>query len=99
MEVSEHAGLFNGANRNDAFDITVKHPDSDERSFVGLSYSVTWEFEKQECLYVGNSQAGKLGETVVPNDPVIEGTYHNYEVDSLFSPYFIFSRFDENNCF
>ena len=36
------------------------------------------------CLYVGNSQAGPLGETVDPNDSVIERTYKNYKVDSMF---------------
>ena len=59
---------------------------------------MTWEFEKRPCLYVGNSQAGPLGETVDPNDSVMEGTYRNYEVDSLFSPDFDFSHFDETQC-
>ena len=59
---------------------------------------MTWEFEKRPCLYVGNSQAGPLGEAVDPNDSVIEGTYRDYEVDSLFSPEFKFYHFDKTHC-
>ena len=74
------------------------YPGKPERQFVGIKSSVTWEFEERDCLYVGNSQAGPLGEIVDPNDSVIEGTYDSYEVDSLFSPDYGFSRFDEENC-
>ena len=45
------------------------------RQFIGLGASMTWEFEKRLCLYVGNSQAVSLGETVDPNDSVIEEAY------------------------
>ena len=85
--------------RNDDYIITVLHPNSPPRSFIGLRASVTWEFERRPCLYVGNPQAGPLEETVDPNDSVIEGTYRDYEVESLFSPDFVFSHFDETNCF
>ena len=78
--------------------ITVNYPGSPPRRIVGLGYSVTWEFEKRPCLYVGNSQAGPLGEIVDPNDSVIEGTYQNYQVNSMFSSDFAFSHFDETQC-
>ena len=91
-------GLFDGNIRDNDFIITVNSPESSPRSFVGLGYSVTWEFEQRPCLYVGSSQAGPLGEIVEPNDSVIEGTYKNYEVDSIFSPDFDFSRFDKTQC-
>ena len=55
-------------------------------------------YEERPCLYVGNSQAGKLGEEVEPNDSVIEGSYQDYIVDSVFSPSFRFAQIDENNC-
>ena len=98
VDVIENTGSFNGVFRDDDYIITVNYPNSPPRRFVGLRYSLTWEFEKRPCLYVGNSQAGPLGETVDPNDSVIEGTYQNYEVDSLFSPEFDFSHFDETQC-
>ena len=84
--------------RDDDYIITVNYPESPPRQFIGLGASVTWEFERRPCLYVGNSQAGPLGETVDPNDSVIEGTYKYYEVDSMFSPDFVFSHFNETNC-
>ena len=59
---------------------------------------MTWEFEKRPCLYVGNSQAGPLGEDVVPNDSVIEGVYSDYEVESMFASDFTFSHFEESRC-
>ena len=47
---------------------------------------------------MGNSQAGPLGEAVVPNDSVIEGIYSDYEVNSIFSSDFAFSHFEEQRC-
>ena len=65
---------------------------------MALRSSVTWEFEKKPCLYVGNSQAGPLGEEVGSNDSVIEGTYKDYIVESIFSPNFKFAHIDDENC-
>ena len=96
--VNDTAGDFNGVRRPDAHEITINPPHSSPRSFVGLLGSVTWEFEKRPCLYVGNSQAGPLGEDVEPNDSVIEGTYKDYEVASLFSTSFTYSQFNTGNC-
>ena len=89
---------MNGETTENYFEVTVRYPGSDERRFVALRLSVTWEFEKKPCLYVGNSQAGPLGEVVDPNDSVIEGTYKDYIVDSIFSPVFKFAHIDEDNC-
>ncbi|CAI8023710.1 hypothetical protein GBAR_LOCUS13830, partial [Geodia barretti] len=100
VTVSSYTGLFGGAERSDDYVITVDHPQSDPRSFVGLKYSVTWEFEKRVCYYVGNTQAGELSEVSDPNpnDSVIEGDYTDYKVDSLFATDFKFSHFDGNRC-
>ena len=76
----------------------MNYPGSTPRSFVGIASTVTWEFEKRPCLYVGNSQAGPLGEDVVPNDSVIEGVYGDYEVDSMFASNFTFSHFEDSRC-
>ena len=74
----------------------MDHPNAEPRSFVGLRGEVTWEFEERVCFYVGNSQAGELAEVSDPedNDPVIEGTYLDYKVDSLFSPDYTYSHFE-----
>ena len=98
VDVIENTDSFNGVFCDDDYIITVNYPGTPPRRFVGLRYSVTWEFEKRPCYYVGNSQAGPLGETVDPNDSVIEGTYRDYEVNSLFSPDFEFSHFDKTQC-
>ena len=101
--VTENTGNFNNNIRNDDYIITVPGSPpspigSPTRSFVGLLSSVTWEFEQRPCLYVGNSQAGPLGEAVFPNDSVIEGIYSDYEVNSIFSSDFAFSHFEEQRC-
>ena len=98
INVTENTGSFNGMLRDDDYIITVFYPGSPPRSFVGLESSMTWENEQRPCLYVGNPQAGPLDEIVDPNDSVIEGTYRDYEVASLFSPDFVFSYFDETFC-
>ena len=89
---------MNGETPENYFTVTVRYPGSNERRFVALRSSVTWEFEKKPCLYVGNSQAGPLGEVVDPNDSVIEGTYKDYIVESIFSPNFKFAHIDDENC-
>ena len=94
----EYTGLYNNELRNDDYIITVNYPGCPPRSFIGQSHYMTWEFERRPCLYVGDSQAGLLGEDVVPNDSVIEGTYSDYEVDSMFSSHYAFSHFKEYVC-
>ena len=101
VEVEEYTGLFNGKDEDNDYVITVKGPPPQiEKSFVGIRSTVTWEFEDRPCLYVGNSQAGPLGETLDPgvNDAVIEGVYEEYEVDSMFSTYYMYKRFNEDLC-
>ena len=91
-------GEFSGIQRDDDYVITVSHPDSTPRSFVGLRSGVTWEFEKRVCYYVGNTQAGKVSEVSEPNDPVIEGDYSEYTVESLFATEFTYMRFNDDRC-
>ena len=82
---------------NDHYLITVSHPDSPPRQFVGDLYDFTWLAEKMPCLYVGDRQGAKgHGSHGGPNDPVIEGVYTDYEVDGPFDTDFKFSRFGMN---
>ena len=78
----------------------MNHPQSDPRTFVGLKVDLTWESERRVCYYVGNKQGGGVADVDDPglNDPVIEGDYRQYKVESLFSTEFAYSHFDEGSC-
>ena len=96
--MEEYDGVFDGSGRGNDYVVTVNYPGSPPRSFVGLLSSVTWEFERRPCIYVGNSQAGPIQEVDAPNDSVIEGEYTDYEVDSMFATDFVYSHFEANRC-
>ena len=98
IDVAPYDGDFDGSGRSNDYVVTVNYPGSSPRSFVGLLHSVTWELERRPCIYVGNAQAGPISEVVTPNDPVIEGDYTDYEVDSLFATDFIYSHFEASRC-
>ena len=91
---------YNGPTRGDVsnanlYTVTVKHPRSQNaRTFVGRLHDLTWEFTPTSCLYVGNRQAGTIGEVVSPNDPVIEGSYTSYRVDNAFDNTYEFAVFN-----
>lgn len=78
--------------------IQVNHPDSDPRIFTGLLAGYSWEQDRSNCFYVGNRQAGSIVEVQDPNDPVIEGSYADYETGGEFNTDFKFSHFDEGRC-
>ena len=82
----------------DYYIVSVMHPSSVERKFVGNYYGVTWDFEKRSCLYSGNSQGGPIREVDSPNDSVIEGYIGDYEVSGLFDTQFKYSAFNTSAC-
>ena len=93
---------FTGVDRNgdlapNRYVINLSSPTSgEERSFTGL---YTWDFQDGPCLYAGNRQAGPIYEIQEPNDPVIEGRYNEYMVDSAFSEdNYSFGLFYDNRC-
>ena len=100
MTVVEFTGEFGGEQRDDDYVITVRHPGSTPRSFVGIESSVTWELERRPCYFVGNGQAGRLVEVSPPdpNDRVIEGKYSDYIVGSLFATDYTYSHFNDSMC-
>ena len=77
--------------------MTVSHPSS-TRSFTGVLYDLTWEFESKQCLYVGNRQGGPIAEVDDPNDSVIEGSYQDYLTEGAFVTQFAYSVFKESEC-
>lgn len=78
--------------------MTVNHPDSEARSFLGYLFELTWERERRPCLYAGNRQAGVADVVEEPNDSIIEGSYTDYRVSGPFSTSFVFSQFEESRC-
>ena len=81
--------------------MSVQYPGRPMRSFVGMLWPLTWEYREEYCLYTGNGQAGPLDVADAkggPNDPVIEGEYFRYKVDSNFDTDFEFAHFEETKC-
>ena len=93
-------GEYDEEERDDDYIITVRYPGQPSRSFVGIESSVTWELERRPCYFVGNGQGGTLFEIkdTDHNDPVIEGRYLDYIVDSLFATNYTYSHFNETLC-
>ena len=67
------------------------------RRFVGIMHERTWS-EKGICLFVGNRQGGSIGEVEDPNDPVIEGVYSDYIINSKFETDFENAVFKKEKC-
>ena len=67
-----------------------------ERVFYGRLYQLDWTARENQCLYVGNSQAGaEEGES----DSVIAGSYRDNAVSSIFSENgYQFGLFNSNDC-
>ena len=76
--------------------VNVKHPQAQLRSFLADHYNLVWDESFKPCLYAGSSQGGSISD-VEPNDPVIEGSYHEYEVNSLFGYQFKYNRLNSND--
>ena len=100
VTVEEFDGEFDGESSDDDYVITVRYPGQPSRSFVGMESSVTWELERRPCFFVGDGQGGKVFEIAEPdpNDPVIEGHYTDYIVESLFATDYTYSHFNETLC-
>ena len=88
---------INGVLRSETYNITVNYP-GQQRQFVGFLYSLDWELEENQCLYVGNRQGGPINEVVNPSDPVIYGEYSDYKVDNIFGTEFDYDHFDSSRC-
>ena len=79
------------------YQVTIQHP-NERREFTAWLYPLTWEYRREYCLYAGNQQAGSVYEVESPNDPVIEGTYADYIVDTAYGTDFAFTHFNERRC-
>jgi len=97
IDVVRYNQPIDGAVRSDTYTITVNHPEQ-TRQFVGFLNPLTWELDFRQCLYVGNKKGGPIDEVNDPNDPVLQGVYRDYEVDSIFGTAFQYSHFDDSRC-
>ena len=97
INVVRYSQPIDGVVRSDTYNITVNYP-GQQRQFVGFLYPLTWEFEENQCLYVGNGQGAPIDEVESPNDPVIYGNYSHYKVDSIFGTEFDYDHFDSSRC-
>ena len=97
INVVRYTQPIDGVVRDDTYSITVNYP-GQRRQFVGFLYPLTWEFEENQCLYVGNGQGAPIDEVESPNDPVIYGNYSDYKVDSIFGTEFDYDHFDSARC-
>ena len=68
------------------------------RSFVAERGDVTWNKLEETCLYAGNSQGGSVIEVDEPNDPVIEGSFKEYQMNGLFETDYVYAQFEEDRC-
>ena len=99
VDVLEYSGNYTGQ-VNNTYVVSVDHPSptSTPRRFIAELHHSTWDRKAKQCLYVGSAQSGAVNEADVPNDPVIEGTYDDYEVSGLFNSDFQYSQFQEGRC-
>ena len=91
----------NPGSTEELYSVTVEYPGGSKRSFTGMLWPLTWEYRQEYCLYCGNGQAGPLDEVEAvggANDPVIEGEYFEYKLDSNFDTSFKYDHFEESNC-
>lgn len=76
---------------------SASNPDT-TRNFLATMSRYTWDKSEEECLYAGTAQGGRSGEVPEINDPVIEGRYHQYQLEELFATSYEYSQFEENRC-
>ena len=76
----------------DHYAVTVRAP-SGTRRFLAQKAPLTWDQKSMSCLYCGHAQGGNLDEVASLSDSVIQGTYDEYKVNSLFDPEYSYTMF------
>ena len=101
VNITKYIGQLNSdiKDPSDYFLVSFNHHSLlKSKQFVGIVHDLTWSRENGVCLFVGNKQGGPIGEVERPNDPVIEGDYRDYIVDSRFDTDFKYSTFKTEMC-
>ena len=79
--------------------VTVEPENSSPaRSFLAEEFSRTWENRQDTCFYAGNGQAGRSGMVAAADDSVVEGSYSDYLMSSIFEHDFVYSQFEGSQC-
>ena len=97
---------YNGSRNNltygdrEYYVVNVTRPSSNPRSFefVGAMYNSSWKDEPKECIFVGTNQGGPTGEVAYADDPVIEGSYVDYNTTGPFVTDFNYTVFNDTKC-
>lgn len=100
MSVAKEVGISvrQSVNKDDIKVLEINHPDSSLR-YVPVWSGPFWSGVGHGfCLYAGNNQGGNVFEVERPNDSLIEGSYKDYIVSSIFASDFKFNRFLYGNC-
>lgn len=92
--------LRDGTINDQTYQVQLKPKNKPTRTFVGFLESTTWDFTNQQCLYAGNAQGGSIYETAEgePNDPLLEGDFTQYKMDSAFDVEFDYNHYDSSQC-
>ena len=96
--MTKYSGLLkDGTARDDAYIVELQPPNKAARRFLGFLSDRAWDFTSENCIYVGDSNAGSTYEVGSANDPVIEGHYTQYIMDNQFDTTYIYSEFEESS--
>ena len=81
-----------------SYNVTIQPTNGAPTRYVhGEIYERTWDNTKERCIYLGNSQGGSSRENLRLNDPVIQGHYTDYKMDSLFDTEYDYEEW-ESDC-
>lgn len=75
------------------YEVKVMHPDSSPRTFLAVLGDSTWDNQRSQCLYAGDSYGGSIWEAPQRFQSVIEGNPQDYEVMGLMENDFAFSKY------
>lgn len=90
---------FSNDSRVTPYIVSVDHPDDPPREFTAELFQRTWDKTAKPCLYAGDGQGARVyNPTLTSNDPVIAGTYLDYEVSNLFASDFVYNKLEQRNC-
>lgn len=74
--------------------ITFTQSDGNVRKVPAKLHSRTWSSSQvSPCLYAGDSEGGYLFEVEEPNDSLLEGSYQDYVMATMFSTNYKYSKF------
>ena len=78
--------------------LEIHHPDSAPRRVPARLGPLWFGAGQAQCLYAGDTQGGLVYEVESPNDSLIEGSYKEYIISSIFGRDFKFNRFEHSHC-